>query len=181
MSGTFNLIYFFSFSECGLVFTTDAGPTSTLQSPGYGYGYINNQDCTNTVLNAEGCIVFTFLDLGIQEGSTPLVCDNDYVEVCTLYTEFTVLNTEGCIVSTFLNFKIKKCEHSAFKKAELLLSVIMTMLRYVRCIQSSLEPAWWHFYIAPVQTDEAGVIYPCAFSQGLLSMTWAGKKKETGA
>ena len=39
---------------------------------------------------------------------------------------------------------------------------------------------WWHFYIAPVQMYEAGVVDPCVFSKSFAKHDM-GRKKETAA
>ena len=50
------------------------------------------------------------------------------------------------------------------------------MHKYTQQDSYDPQPDWWHFHIAPVQSDEVGVLDPCVFSQGFADHN-VGEKK----
>ena len=64
-------------------FVVEAGEVLTYPMDDGNYG--NNEDCVTTIINSAGCISLIFLDVDIQPGTAPQICDRDYLEV-SLYS-----------------------------------------------------------------------------------------------
>ena len=46
-----------------------------------GEQYLTDADCTNTIFVFGSCIDINLINIDIEEGSTPGLCDKDYLEV----------------------------------------------------------------------------------------------------